>query len=102
MNEVSLSMNAGKISVGKLHHWTIDLTFCPNHTIRPPSEPVICLMWDLAHGLTARCNRLRAPQHDLAPITHTPGFTKSADMEEPWLPDSQSTGRPFQAQYTLG
>ncbi|VDM04321.1 unnamed protein product [Schistocephalus solidus] len=35
------------------------------------------------HWLTGRRIRLRAPQHDLVPITHTPGFTYSGDMEEP-------------------
>ncbi|VDL97898.1 unnamed protein product [Schistocephalus solidus] len=37
--------------------------------------------------------RLRAPQHDLAPITHKPEFTKSGDMEEPSPSDFQSTGQ---------
>uniref|UniRef100_A0A183TQF4 CELR2 protein n=1 Tax=Schistocephalus solidus TaxID=70667 RepID=A0A183TQF4_SCHSO len=48
-----------------------------------------------AHWLTGRRTRLRAPQHDLAPITHTTGFTYSGDMEESSPSDSQSTGQPL-------
>ncbi|VDL98434.1 unnamed protein product [Schistocephalus solidus] len=47
-------------------------------------------MWEWAHWLTARRTRLRAPQHDLAPITHT-----SVDMEEPSPSDSQFTDQPL-------
>ncbi|VDM01643.1 unnamed protein product [Schistocephalus solidus] len=64
----------------------------------PPSEPVSCLMWELAHWLTGRHTRLRAPHHDLVPITHTPGFTKSGDMDEPSPSDYQSTGQPLDTQ----
>ncbi|VDL89554.1 unnamed protein product [Schistocephalus solidus] len=46
--------------------------------------------------------RLDAPQHDLASITHTPGFTYSGDMEEPSPSDSQSTGQPLDTANTLG
>ncbi|VDM04159.1 unnamed protein product [Schistocephalus solidus] len=64
-------------------------------TCAPPSEPVSCLMWEWAHWMTGQRTRLRAPQHDLAPISHTPGFTKSGDVEEPWPSESQSTGQPL-------
>ncbi|VDL85303.1 unnamed protein product [Schistocephalus solidus] len=67
------------------------------HT-RPPSEPVSCLMWEWAHWLTCQRTRLRAPQHNLAPITHTPVFTYSGDMEQPSPSDSQSTGQPLDTQ----
>ncbi|VDL92220.1 unnamed protein product [Schistocephalus solidus] len=40
----------------------------------------------------------RAPQHDLAPKTHTPGFIYSGDMEEPSPSASQSTGQPLDTQ----
>ncbi|VDL89070.1 unnamed protein product [Schistocephalus solidus] len=63
-------------------------------------EQVSCLMWEWAHWLTGRRTRLRAPQHDLAPIMHTPGFTKSGDMEEPSPSDSQSTGQPLDTHST--
>ncbi|VDL94520.1 unnamed protein product [Schistocephalus solidus] len=49
----------------------VDLTLYPTPTIRTPSEPVSCLMWEWVHWLTGRHTRLRAPQHDLASITHT-------------------------------
>ncbi|VDL90091.1 unnamed protein product [Schistocephalus solidus] len=58
------------------------------------------LMWELAHWLTGRRTRLRAKQHDLAPITHTPGFTYSGDMEKPSPSDSQSTGQPLDTHST--
>ncbi|VDL89088.1 unnamed protein product [Schistocephalus solidus] len=45
----------------------------------------------VAHWLTDRRTHLRAPQHDLAPIMHTPGLTNSGDMEQPSPFDSQST-----------
>ncbi|VDL92484.1 unnamed protein product [Schistocephalus solidus] len=61
----------------------------------PMSEPVSCLMWEWVHWLMDGRTRLRAPQHDLAPITHIPGFTYSGDMEEPSPSDSQSTGQPL-------
>ncbi|VDM01294.1 unnamed protein product [Schistocephalus solidus] len=57
-------------------------------------------MWEWAHWLTGRRTRLRAHQPDLAPITHTPGFTKSGDMAEPSPPDSQSTGQPLDTHNT--
>ncbi|VDL95649.1 unnamed protein product [Schistocephalus solidus] len=57
-------------------------------------------MWELVHWLTGQRNRLREPQHDLAPITHTPGFNNSEDMEEPSPSDSQSIGQPFDAHST--
>ncbi|VDM05273.1 unnamed protein product [Schistocephalus solidus] len=53
------------------------------------------LMWEWAYWLTGRRTRLRAPQHDLSPVTHTPGFTKAGDMEEPSPSDSKSTGQPL-------
>ncbi|VDL94078.1 unnamed protein product [Schistocephalus solidus] len=52
----------------------------------------------LAHWLTGR--RLRAPQHDLALITHTPGLNYSGDMKEPSLSDSQSTGQQLDTNST--
>ncbi|VDL98793.1 unnamed protein product [Schistocephalus solidus] len=57
-------------------------------------------MWEWAHWLTGRRTRLAAPQHDLASITHTPGFNYSGDVEEPSPPDSQSTGQPFETHST--
>ncbi|VDM00616.1 unnamed protein product [Schistocephalus solidus] len=57
-------------------------------------------MWEWAHRLTGRRTRLRAPQYDLASITHTPGFTKSGDMEEPSPSGSQSTGQPLVSHST--
>ncbi|VDL91305.1 unnamed protein product [Schistocephalus solidus] len=77
----------------------VDLTLSSTPTIRPPSEPVSCLMWEWTHWLTGQRTRLRTPQHDVAPITHSPGFTKSEDMKEPLPSDSQSTGQPLD---TLG
>ncbi|VDL92335.1 unnamed protein product [Schistocephalus solidus] len=35
----------------------------------------------------------------MAPIMGTPGFTKSGDVEEPSLSDSQSTGQPLDTQH---
>ncbi|VDL87257.1 unnamed protein product [Schistocephalus solidus] len=58
------------------------------------------MIWEWAHWLTGGRTRLRAPQHDLAPITHTPGFTNSGDMEEPSPSDSQSTRQPLDTQST--
>ncbi|VDM00348.1 unnamed protein product [Schistocephalus solidus] len=52
-------------------------------------------MWEWAHWLTCCHSPLRAPQHDLALITHTPGFTKAGDMKEPSPSDSQSTAQPL-------
>ncbi|VDL90696.1 unnamed protein product [Schistocephalus solidus] len=66
---------------------------------QPPSEPVSRLMWEWAHWLTGRRTRLHVPQHDLALIMHTPGFTYSGDMEEPSPSDSQSTGQPLGTQH---
>ncbi|VDL85448.1 unnamed protein product [Schistocephalus solidus] len=37
---------------------------------------------------------------DLAPKTHTPGFTNSGDMEQPSPSDSQSTGQPLDTHST--
>ncbi|VDL94572.1 unnamed protein product [Schistocephalus solidus] len=54
-------------------------------------------MWEWAHWLTGWCTHLRAPQHDLAPIMDTPGFTKAGDMEKPSPSDSQPTGQPLDA-----
>ncbi|VDM01221.1 unnamed protein product [Schistocephalus solidus] len=68
---------------------------------RPPSEAVSRLLRVWAHWLTGRRTRLRAPQHDLAPIMHTPGFTNSGDMKEPSPSDSQSTGQPLDTQHIL-
>ncbi|VDL91408.1 unnamed protein product [Schistocephalus solidus] len=65
----------------------------------PPSEAVSCMMWEWAHWLMGRRTRLRSLQHNLAPITHTPGFTKPGDMEEPSPPDFQSTGQPLDTQH---
>ncbi|VDL95983.1 unnamed protein product [Schistocephalus solidus] len=73
------------------------VVFC---AVKLLSEPVSCLMWEWAHWLTDRRTRLRAPQHDLAPITHTPGFTNSGDMEQPSPSDSQSTGQPLDTHST--
>ncbi|VDL93890.1 unnamed protein product [Schistocephalus solidus] len=70
--------------------------------LTPPSEPVSCLMWKLVHWLMVRRTRLRPPRYDLAPITHTPGFTKPEDVDEPSPSDSQSTGQPLNAQHTVG
>ncbi|VDL88803.1 unnamed protein product [Schistocephalus solidus] len=56
-------------------------------------------MWEWAHWLTNRRARLRAPQHYLAPITHTPGLTYSWDMEQPSPSDSQFTGQSFVTQH---
>ncbi|VDL98092.1 unnamed protein product [Schistocephalus solidus] len=56
-------------------------------------------MWEWAHWLTSRRTRLRARQHDLAPITYTPGFTYSGDVEEPSPSDSQSNGQPLDTQH---
>ncbi|VDM04905.1 unnamed protein product [Schistocephalus solidus] len=67
--------------------------------VPPPSKPVSCLMWEWAHWLTDRRTRIRAPKHDLTPITNTPGFPKSEDMEEPLPSDSQSTGQPLDTQH---
>ncbi|VDM03208.1 unnamed protein product [Schistocephalus solidus] len=77
--------------------WRGRSRFCAYHhtVLRPLSEPVSCLMWEWAHWLTDQRTRLRAPQHDMDPITHTPGFTYSGDMEEPSPSDSQSTGQPL-------
>ncbi|VDL88560.1 unnamed protein product [Schistocephalus solidus] len=78
----------------------LDLTLSLTPTIRPPPEPVSCLMWEWAHWLTDRRTRLRAQQHDLAPLTYTPGFIYSGDMEEPSPFDSQSTGQPLETHST--
>ncbi|VDM00545.1 unnamed protein product [Schistocephalus solidus] len=56
-------------------------------------------MWEKVDWLTDQRTRLRAPQHDLNPITHTPGFTNSGDMEQPSPSDSQSTGQPLDTQH---
>ncbi|VDL93697.1 unnamed protein product [Schistocephalus solidus] len=56
-------------------------------------------MWEWAHWLTGRRTRIRAPQHDMAPIT--PGFTYSGDMEEPSPSDSQSPKQHDQAERTF-
>ncbi|VDM04265.1 unnamed protein product [Schistocephalus solidus] len=66
--------------------------------MRPPSEMVSCLMREWVHWLTIRRTHLRVPQHDLAPITHTPGFTIAGDMKNPSPPDSQSSGQPLDTQ----
>ncbi|VDM04300.1 unnamed protein product [Schistocephalus solidus] len=58
------------------------------------------LMGEWAHWLTGRRTRFRAPQHDLAPITHTPGFTNSGEKEEPSPYDAQSTGQPLDTHST--
>ncbi|VDL98359.1 unnamed protein product [Schistocephalus solidus] len=58
------------------------------------------MMWEWVHWLTGRRTRLRAPQHHLAPITRTPGFTYSGDMEEPSPSDSQSTDQPLDTHST--
>ncbi|VDM05789.1 unnamed protein product [Schistocephalus solidus] len=84
---------------GRSHPWAYHHTWLGSHGV-PPSEPVSCLMWEWAHWLPGRCTRLSAPQHDLAPITHTPGFTQSGDMEEPSPSDSQSTGQPLDPHST--
>ncbi|VDL97435.1 unnamed protein product [Schistocephalus solidus] len=52
--------------------------------------------------MMVRHTRLRAPQHDLALIMHTPGFTKPWDMEEPSPSGSQSTGQPHNAHWADG
>ncbi|VDL96988.1 unnamed protein product [Schistocephalus solidus] len=57
-------------------------------------------MWKWAHWLTDRRTRLHVPQYDLAPITHTPGFTYPGDMEEPSPSDSESTGQPLDTNST--
>ncbi|VDL98403.1 unnamed protein product [Schistocephalus solidus] len=57
-------------------------------------------MWEWAYWLTGRRTRLRAPQHDLVPITRTAGFTYSWNMEEPSPPDSKSTGQPLYTHNT--
>ncbi|VDL88856.1 unnamed protein product [Schistocephalus solidus] len=49
-----------------------------------------------------RSTLLREPQDDLAPITHTPEFTKSGDMVESSPFDSQSNGQPLDTAHTLG
>ncbi|VDM06579.1 unnamed protein product [Schistocephalus solidus] len=56
-------------------------------------------MWEWALWLTGRRTRLRAPHHDLAPITHTPGFTYLGEMEEPSPPVSESTSQPLDTQH---
>ncbi|VDL93780.1 unnamed protein product [Schistocephalus solidus] len=79
---------------GKLAGWPM-----PPLIFQPLSEPVSCLMWEGAHWLTGWRTRLRAPQQELAPITHTPGFTYSGDMEEPSPSDSQSTGQSLDTRH---
>ncbi|VDL87745.1 unnamed protein product, partial [Schistocephalus solidus] len=57
-------------------------------------------MWEWAHWLMDRRTRLRAPQYDLAPKAHTPGFTNSGDMEQPSPSDSKSTGETIDTHIT--
>ncbi|VDL95870.1 unnamed protein product, partial [Schistocephalus solidus] len=68
----------------------------------PPSELVSFMMREWAHWLTGRRTRLRAPQHDLTSLTHTPRFTKLGGKKELSPSDSQSTGQPLNAKHTLG
>ncbi|VDL93507.1 unnamed protein product [Schistocephalus solidus] len=63
-----------------------------------PSKPARALIWEWAHWLTGRRTRFLSPQHDLAPITHTPEFIKYGGMEEPFPSDSQSTRQSFDTQ----
>ncbi|VDL92417.1 unnamed protein product [Schistocephalus solidus] len=99
----SMSIGSHNTTYGiSQHNYTypqVPLTTTPVVTTSPPSEPVSCLMWQWAYWLTGRRTRLRAPQHDLAAVTHTPGFTKSGDMEDPSPSDSQATGQPLDTQH---
>uniref|UniRef100_A0A0X3PKJ2 Uncharacterized protein n=1 Tax=Schistocephalus solidus TaxID=70667 RepID=A0A0X3PKJ2_SCHSO len=66
---------------------------CPPHSLPPLHSQTTIRAGQLsneewAHWRTGWRTLLRAPLHDMAPITHTTGFTYSGDIEEPSPSDS--------------